>query len=232
MKIPQGLIKEILNEEKIDVSTLYKRIKKKKKDFGNMITEKQAACLIASQLGIDVVKYSDQSELSELRELALKERAMGGPSRPPEKIEKPKSRPRGIKVEFPYEASLDKYNLDTELFHDCRQLVAPNIKELRPAIREALLTLETRIRNRLKLGEDMVGKELVDKAKESGVFKRNVGSEEEGLYFLYRGAIQWLRNPPGHKKIEYNREEAIKIILFVDYLIKLFEKLIKENPPR
>jgi hypothetical protein len=37
----------------------------------------------------------------------------------------------------------------------------------------------------------------------------------------------WIRNPSAHKKIAYTKEEALKIVIFVDYLIKLFEGLVK-----
>jgi len=48
---------------------------------------------------------------------------------------------------------------------------------------------------------------------------------QEGLQLLYRGAFQWLRNPPGHRKIEYSKQNAVKIVLFSDYLIRLFDDL-------
>ena len=94
---------------------------------------------------------------------------------------------------------------------------------------EAFLTLETRIRKILGLLEDCYGINLIQKAEEAGVFKRTVKSEENGLKMLYRGAILWFRNPPGHKKVKYDKKEAIELILFADYLIKLFEKLVKTN---
>jgi len=230
MKIPRGLTKEIC--KKIPRSTFYLQVKNKRKAFGNMITEKQAACLVAYKHGIDVAKYLDESELRELRELASKENLMlkiPGRVVTEEKPKPPTTRKKELIKEIsPYDLDLVKYDLDEELLHDCGKLV--NLKQKRPAIREALLTLETRIREVLGLGEEVIGKELIDKAKEKDIFKRNVKSEEEGLYFLYRGAIQWLRNPPGHKKVEYSKEETVKIILFVDYLIKLFEKLVGKNP--
>lgn len=62
-----------------------------------------------------------------------------------------------------------------------------------------------------------------------GVFKRNVPAEERGLAMLFRGSIMWLRNPLGHKKIEYTKEETMKIVLFADYLVKLFDDLVNKR---
>ncbi|PJE81517.1 hypothetical protein COU58_02045 [Candidatus Pacearchaeota archaeon CG10_big_fil_rev_8_21_14_0_10_32_42] len=76
---------------------------------------------------------------------------------------------------------------------------------------------------------------VIDPACGSGGFLLNAldrvrkFAESKGLYFLYSGAIMWLRNPPNHKKLKYGKEEAIKIILFTDYLIKLFDELYNTN---
>jgi len=126
------------------------------------------------------------------------------------------------KDKSPYNYPLSKFNIDRELVQDCK-LIQP----YRACIREALLTLETRIGD--KLGSEKTGKQLIQECKKMGVFNRQNKSEEEGLFFLFMGSILWLRNPPSHKKLKYDREEAIKIILFTDHLINLFEKLCSEN---
>lgn len=121
-----------------------------------------------------------------------------------------------------YNYPLSKFNIDKELVQDCKI-----IQPYRACIREALLTLETRIQDKLKIHE--TGKRLIQECRKRGVFNRINTSEEEGLFFLFMGAILWLRNPPSHKKLKYDKEEAIKIILFTDHLINLFEKLCLEN---
>jgi len=126
------------------------------------------------------------------------------------------------KEKKPYNFPLSKFNIDKELVKDCKL-----IKPYRACIREALLTLETRIKDKLKV--DKTGKALIQECKQRGVFNRQNKSEEEGLFFLFVGVILWLRNPPSHKKLEYDKEEATKIILFTDHLINLFNKLCVEN---
>ncbi len=124
----------------------------------------------------------------------------------------------------PYDLPLTKYNIDPELIADCKIQ-----KPYRKAVSEALLTLETRIRSTLSLPETCIGVDLISEAAKKGVFRLNVASEGAGLVMFYRGAMMWLRNPPGHKKIEYTKEEAVKIVLFTDYLIKLFDDLVNKR---
>ena len=61
-----------------------------------------------------------------------------------------------------------------------------------------------------------------------GVFTNDT-SEEQGIQMLFRGSVQGMRNVLGHNQPEMNKQEAITIILFADYLIKLFETLCKEK---
>lgn len=124
------------------------------------------------------------------------------------------------KEKSPYDLSLTKYNIDPELIADCKIQ-----KPYRKVVSEALLTLETRIRSTLNLPDTYTGADLVTEAKKQGVFRRTVPAEEEGLYFMFMGAFKWLRNPSGHRKINYTKEDSIKIVLYTDYLIKLFDDL-------
>lgn len=129
-----------------------------------------------------------------------------------------------IGKEDPFDFPLTKFRLHAGLTEDCSPIFK---KPFRSAIKEALLNLEDHIRNKLKSDKD--GKDLISEARAKSVFNRKRGSETEGLFFLYAGAIGWLRNPPNHQKLKYGKEEAIKIILFTDYLIQLFDQLCLEN---
>ena len=46
-----------------------------------------------------------------------------------------------------------------------------------------------------------------------------------GGEMLFRSAVMWIRNPPGHRKVNYDKESALKLVLYADYLIKLFDDL-------
>ena len=79
------------------------------------------------------------------------------------------------------------------------------------------------------LDETFYGEKLITEAKTREVFKRKLKGEEDGLFFMYMGAIKWLRNPSGHRKIKYTKEDSIKIVLYADFLIKLFEDLVNRR---
>jgi len=119
-------------------------------------------------------------------------------------------------------------NLNKEIIRDCFPLEAP----YRRQATEALLTVETRMRKRLKLDNSRVGVDIIDDARRLGVFKRKIRAEEEGIHLMFRGSVLHLRNVLHHRKPKMDKAEAVKIILFSDYLIKQFEKLCKENKIR
>jgi hypothetical protein len=174
--------------------------------------------LVATEHDIKISKYiKDQAILDKVDLLIQKEE--NGSS----KLEnRAKVVTKIVKEEDPYNFPLSKFRIDSELIKDCKL-----IKPYRSCIKEALLTLETRIKHKLKVNKN--GKALIQECKSRNVFKKNEPSEEEGLYFLFMGAIEWLRNPPSHNKIHYTKEDAVKIILFTDYLIGLFNSLCAEN---
>lgn len=182
-----------------------------------MWTEKDAGLLLASLNGIDISKFVSSEKLKEIRNLKDNDYKIKTKKEVIKKTVK-------VGKENPYEFPLSKFNLNKGLTEDCGPIFK---KPYRSAIREALLNLEEHIRSRIKSDED--GHDLIKEAKKKGVFKRKKNSETDGLYFLYSGGIMWLRNPPNHKKLKYGKEEAMKIILFVDYLIQLFDQLILEN---
>ncbi len=121
------------------------------------------------------------------------------------------------------------------------EVIDENLKErlaklkdapLDTTLREAGVVLESRLR---KVGGDvdknLSGVQLVD-----AVFNPEKGSlifsdhpaEQEGIKLLFRGAIQFVRNPPMHKMIEYQEGSARTLIRLIDSLLLLLE----EGKPR
>lgn len=123
------------------------------------------------------------------------------------------------------ESMIQDLDLDRELIRDCFPLQKPYRKQAG----EALLTVETRMRDKLKLPHSHVGIEIIDDAKRLEVFKRDDPAEAQGVELLFRGSVLGLRNILHHTKVKMDKEEATKVILFADYLLKLFERLCKEN---
>jgi hypothetical protein len=94
-------------------------------------------------------------------------------------------------------------------------------------IREAGVVLEDRLRAMGKAGSDLEGVKLVDALfnPEKGklVFSSHSG-EQDGVRMLYRGAMQFIRNPPMHKLIEYPENTARLLIRLVDSLLQLLSE--------
>jgi len=216
------LIKKALEDKGIPFQTIHSRKRALRKKVHNAISSEVALDIVAAEEGIDIHKLlKKENRLGELDDYKQARGTYDFSEEPP-KRNKPQE--KTIKKEkdekSPYDLSLAKYNLDSELIRDCKL-----IKPYRNSIREALLTLETKIQNGLGLDSSYYGMKLIKEMKQQGVFKRKIPSEEQGLYFLFAGAIGWLRNPASHKKIQYAKEDALKIVLFTDHLMKLFDDL-------
>lgn len=94
-------------------------------------------------------------------------------------------------------------------------------------------TVETKMKKMLNLPRGHTGIDIVDEAKRMGVFFRGNSREElseaQGIELLFRGSVLWLRNVLHHNITNMKKTEATKIILFADFLIKLFEDQFRIN---
>ena len=116
---------------------------------------------------------------------------------------------------------------DEELRNDCAELLE-NKKFYINAIRSAGVVLEERLRNTMGgVGASEYGTALVDLAlkKESGgLVISEHSAEQEGVHMLFRGAVQFVRNPPMHKKLRYTESEAWGAVGLIDYLLLLLQQ--------
>ena len=221
---------ELMNEicTRISRRTAYRRINRIRQITGNSISRDTAICILASKLKIDVFKrlQNNNEELLKFQQTLnafdFEDDKTKKDTSISSQLVKDHNRDKTEK-DSPYDYPLSKFNVDKKLIKNCKMT-----KPYREAVREAALELEVRIRNKLKLSPECTGKHLILQAKKMEIFQRSVSSESDGLFFTYMGAFQWLRNPPGHQQVHYTKEEAIKIILYFDYLIKLFDNL-EEN---
>ncbi|MHB8566452.1 MAG: TIGR02391 family protein [Nitrososphaerales archaeon] len=138
-------------------------------------------------------------------------------------VEKPKDSEivREVVRIFEIEKAVDLLNVDSAIRKDCFPLRRPYRKD----VGEAYLTLENTLRQELDLPRNLVGVKLVSEAARKGLFNRDVESERSGLIQLFNGAFEWFRNTSHHTKEEISKEEALKMILFADHLIKLLRRL-------
>jgi len=79
-------------------------------------------------------------------------------------------------------------------------------------IREAGVVFEDRLRSVSGLSRSMYGTRLVDavfKPEEGKLIVSTHRGEQEGLQMLFRGAMQFIRNPPMHNLIDYHENTAV-----------------------
>ena len=95
-------------------------------------------------------------------------------------------------------------------------------------IREAGVILEVRIRRTAGIESNEVGAKLVDEIfnPQTGllIYSENYG-EQQGIQMLFRGAMQFIRNPPMHKQIEYPEGTARNLMKMIDSLLQLLSEL-------
>ena len=119
----------------------------------------------------------------------------------------------------------DFLDLEPSIRNDCFPPRKPYGKD----VGYAYLILEETLRTEAKIPRGVTGIKLVSSAAAKGLFNREVVAERDGLVSLFNGAFGWLRNPSHHTKGNVSKEEAIKLILFADYLIKVVRKMNIEN---
>ncbi len=97
-------------------------------------------------------------------------------------------------------------------------------------IREAGVLLEDRLRTVGGAPSSLTGVSLVDAVLTPGKEKLSFSAhpaEQDGVRMLFRGAMQFIRNPPMHKLIEYPEDTAQLLIRLIDSLLQL----LKEGEP-
>jgi hypothetical protein len=217
------LVLDALKSKNIPQQTIHSRKKALREKVDKAISSEVAIDIVASKEGIDVHKLLKKDQrLDELKDFKDAVSTYDFSNKTPKRQKPTKNNQKEEKS--PYDLPLTVYCLDKGLTNDCRIR-----KPYRNAVKEALLTLEERMRTKLHVDESIHGVDLVSEAQKQQIFNRNNKGEQEGLQLLYRGAFQWLRNPPGHRKIEYSKEDAVKIVLFSDYLIRLFDDLCNKK---
>jgi hypothetical protein len=93
-------------------------------------------------------------------------------------------------------------------------------------IREAGVIFESSLRSAGNLNSGQFGVRLVDELLEPGgklVFSSH-GGEQQGIQYLFRGAMQFIRNPPMHKIIDYPESVAKQYIRLIDALLLLLDQ--------
>jgi SMC interacting uncharacterized protein involved in chromosome segregation len=114
---------------------------------------------------------------------------------------------------------------DNELKKRLHRLGSPPLDTL---VREACVTLEDRLGAVSGSYSRLHGVDLVDAALTPGrgtvILSSNAG-EQEGVKWLFRGALQYIRNPATHRLHEYPESKARLYIRVIDFLLQLLSEV-------
>jgi len=111
--------------------------------------------------------------------------------------------------------------IDSTLYSRCAG------KDYQDVLANAFPILEEKIRKKLGLDPNCIGTKLINHALNPTSGKLILGSteaEREAIYFLFRGAMGFLRNPPAHRLVEGSDVEAFEVICLVDLLLRHLKK--------
>lgn len=99
----------------------------------------------------------------------------------------------------------------------------------------ALRHLEVKIREKAGLSADYTGVDLINEAFKTDGGKLKIPScatisEEKGFHLILLGVMQFHRNAKGHREGILDEDCAIKIVLYIDYLLEIIKTAVpREN---
>lgn len=101
--------------------------------------------------------------------------------------------------------------------------------EYEQAVFVAMKTVEVRVRDLAGLGEDATGVDLMNRAfgpKGALTDATAVKGEQEGTRMLFSGAYATLRNPSGHREIDYDDvAEAAEAVTTASLLMRILDRV-------
>jgi uncharacterized protein (TIGR02391 family) len=107
--------------------------------------------------------------------------------------------------------------------------------EYEQAILVAMRAVEVRVRALAKFGDEMVGVDLMTKAfNAQGPLTdlKAVKGERVGTMNLFQGAYAVLRNPPGHREVNYDDvTEASEAVATASLLMRILDRVEQRLSP-
>ena len=121
-------------------------------------------------------------------------------------------------------------HIDPDISKQCRSIY---LHDPGAAVAKAFIVVEERLRTLVgqsSEGEDpLIGERLITKAlnPKNGILADEslTSSEREGLYLMFKGAYQFVRNPRAHRIVDENDTQlAVELLYHADLLLRLIPK--------
>lgn len=200
------------------------------------ISSEAALILLAKELGIGTAVYQrkiDGAKQAEVRDclpiiLVAKGRVKQGTNTKEKPIKSQQSRKVLLRAATDYLIRIR----DEELKDRCQDLLLASSKFDR-AINQATLVLEDRIRKKSLPPRRLEGVKLVNHAFNGDLSKTilkasNDPDEQQGFADIFRGMMLAFRNKTHHYVIDtFTREEALRIVSFIDVLLRAVDSSTK-----
>jgi uncharacterized protein (TIGR02391 family) len=97
------------------------------------------------------------------------------------------------------------------------------------AVFASMKAVEVRVRKLAGFGDELIGTDLMNQAFGSAgplTDPSAVPGEQKGMHFLFAGAIAVLRNPAGHREVDYSDlSEAAEAVQFASLLMRILDRV-------
>jgi len=208
MSVPRPLTKEVLKRMVLKVLHEHERPGGRNRDYRFMVRSGLPEFFEISPLSEDELKRG----LRAVYELERDGFIMQDPAQSSDKFKVLTDRGKRVVEQSLEDMKLPSVDIDQLLARD--DLVGKVhddylAEDHETAIWKAFKLLEETVRSKANLSPQDFGAALMSKAfnPSTGLLKHpdaQTAAEDEGFHLLMRGAIQWFKNPPGHRTVGYD----------------------------
>ncbi len=211
---------------KLSPQALNSRLKKIKKKFPSQ-SRKWKLGIEACLNNLNLSDFFSDDEINKLMEHANEIKHKKIISKPEKSDKNPLiEKIKHLEGRTPYDYNLKEYGLNRELI---KKVKRNNLLDTESIMMKVSKFLENYIQDKLNIPRSIHGKTLITKVRTKGVFQTGDKGEEEGLYFLFCGYIQWFRNKSHHIPIKESKAKSLEILMITNNLIELFDELCEKN---
>ena len=199
------------------------------------VSPEAALILLAKEHGIGTAIYQrklDASKQAEVRTALPVLFTSPGPSASRTTTKRGKTIKSSSKPASPIKLAVEYLIEDTQLRERCQDILMGR-SHFDRAINQATQVLEDRIRTKAQPAQRLVGENLVGYAFNEQLANTvlqvasNDPDDQRGFTQMLRGIVPAFRNKTHHHITSFSREEALRVVGFIDVLLRVVDKSIK-----